>query len=231
MILPNYYIHLHLLIILIIFYFPFYSLFFITGSSSVKSVASNDLFGGAIQSIFGKAKPSKAITVPTETVTSNVRSTYSLPTIPAQRTGFGASEGGDIQGLSRVLVWLMAPVAAEYLKYGRTVVSDPRRALKLLSVLEQIQTTDESSASSLSGGGGKQARTCLNSYFVTEMACWLCSSLNYHYLVCLSFFCTSYECLDFPITKLSPTIRLTTTHTHALTHTHSHICTHTRTLT
>jgi hypothetical protein len=49
----------------------------------------------------------------------------------------------------------MAPVAAEYLKYGRTVVSDPRRALKLLSVLEQIQLTDESSGNTMFGG--KQA--------------------------------------------------------------------------
>ena len=144
-------------------FLSFHLLFLIIGSSSVKSVGSNDLFGGAIQSIFGKAKPSKAITVATETVASNVRSTYSLPTIPAQRTGFGAPEGRDIQGLSRVLVWLMAPVAAEYLKYGRTVVSDPRRALKLLSVLEQIQTTDESSTNSLFGGAGKEARTYLNS--------------------------------------------------------------------
>ena len=183
----------------------------------MKSVASNDLFGGAIQSIFGKAKPSKAITVTTETVTSNVRSTYSLPTIPALRTGFGAPEEGDIQGLSRVLVWLMAPVAAEYLKYGRTVVSDPRRALKLLSVLEQIQTTDESSASSLFGGGGKQARTYLNSYLVTSMACWLYYGPNYQSLVC-----QSYECLDFPpITKLSPTIRQTHSHSHTHTHTHT----------
>jgi hypothetical protein len=132
----------------------------------VKSV-SNDLIGGAIQSIFGKAKPSKTITaVPTEKekVTSNVRSTYSLPSIPIQRTGFGAPGGGDIQGLSRVLVWLMAPVAAEYLKYGRTVVSDPRRALKLLSVLEQIQITDESSGNTMFGG--KQAGKFLNVYTV-----------------------------------------------------------------
>lgn len=129
---------------------------------------SNDLIGGAIQSIFGKAKPSKTITaVPTEKekVTSNVRSTYSLPSIPAQRAGFGAPGGGDIQGLSRVLVWLMAPVAAEYLKYGRTVVSDPRRALKLLSVLEQIQITDESSGNTMFGG--KQASKFLHVYTVT----------------------------------------------------------------
>ena len=199
----------------------------------MKSVVSNDLFGGAIQSIFGKAKPSKAITVATETVTSNVRITYSLPTIPAQRTGFGAPEGRDIQGLSRVLVWLMAPVAAEYLKYGRTVVSDPRRALKLLSVLEQIQTTDESSTNSLFGGG-KQTRTYLNSYFVTYMACWLYHSLNFQYLVYLSaFLCISYEYLDSFIILACPTIRHTHAHFYLISPSPSlslsHIHTHTHT--
>lgn len=29
--------------------------------------------------------------------------------------------------LGRILVWLMAPVAAEHLKYGQTIVADPRR--------------------------------------------------------------------------------------------------------
>jgi hypothetical protein len=47
--------------------------------------------------------------------------------------------GGDIdtEGLAigRILVWLMAPVAAENLKYEKSVVSDPRRAGRFLEVL------------------------------------------------------------------------------------------------
>ena len=65
---------------------------------------------------------------------------YTLPSIPSRP---GENWGEEVQGLSRVLVWLMAPVAAEYLKYGRTVVSDPRRSQKLLSVLEKIQLADK----------------------------------------------------------------------------------------
>ncbi|KAJ1419423.1 hypothetical protein B484DRAFT_400194 [Ochromonadaceae sp. CCMP2298] len=41
-------------------------------------------------------------------------------------------------GLGRVLVWMMAPVAGEYLKYGKTVLSDPRRCEFLLDVLAGI---------------------------------------------------------------------------------------------
>ncbi len=46
-------------------------------------------------------------------------------------------------GLGRVLVWLMAPVAAEYLKYGKTVVADPRRSVRLLKVLEAVQAREK----------------------------------------------------------------------------------------
>jgi len=45
---------------------------------------------------------------------------------------------GDSPGLAlgRVLVWMLAPVAAEQLRYGKTVVSDPRNVYRLLAVLD-----------------------------------------------------------------------------------------------
>jgi hypothetical protein len=51
-----------------------------------------------------------------------------------------------VYNVARVLVWLMAPVAAEQLKYGKTVVSDPRRADRLLSVLDAVQAADSGGA-------------------------------------------------------------------------------------
>ena len=49
--------------------------------------------------------------------------------------------GGDTPGLAlgRVLVWMLAPVAAEQLRYGQAVVSDPRNARRLLLVLDRQQ--------------------------------------------------------------------------------------------
>lgn len=35
-------------------------------------------------------------------------------------------EGDSVDDLGRMLIWLMAPVAAESMKYGSTVMSDPR---------------------------------------------------------------------------------------------------------
>ena len=58
-------------------------------------------------------------------------------------------------GLGRVLIWLMAPVAAEYLKYGKTVVSDPRRSVKLLKVLESVQLRELSSSSATTASSDK----------------------------------------------------------------------------
>lgn len=49
------------------------------------------------------------------------------------------SARADLLGLSRLLVWLVAPVAAETLKYGRSVVSDPRRGARMLAILENLQ--------------------------------------------------------------------------------------------
>jgi hypothetical protein len=49
------------------------------------------------------------------------------------------SSKADLAGLSRLLVWLVAPVAAETIKYGSTVSSDPRRGRRMLSALESLQ--------------------------------------------------------------------------------------------
>lgn len=51
-------------------------------------------------------------------------------------------QSADVAGLGRVLVWIMSPVAAEMQKYGKTVVSDPRRGRRLLDVLEAIQSAE-----------------------------------------------------------------------------------------
>ena len=69
------------------------------------------------------------------------RSIYTLPNIPLL-SNKNENEQEEILGLSRVLVWLMAPVAAEYLKYGKTLVSDPRRSIRLLSILEKVQGSE-----------------------------------------------------------------------------------------
>ena len=69
---------------------------------------------------------------------------FTLPSIPSYRKSVSGNENDseDLLGLSRVLVWLMAPVAAEYLKYGKTIVSDPRRSLRLLSIIEKVQISE-----------------------------------------------------------------------------------------
>jgi hypothetical protein len=45
----------------------------------------------------------------------------------------------DVFALGRVLVWLMAPVAAEKLKYGSSVLSDPRRSRRFLTSLDALR--------------------------------------------------------------------------------------------
>ena len=79
------------------------------------------------------------------------RSIYTLPNIPLL-SNKNENEQEEILGLSRVLVWLMAPVAAEYLKYGKTLVSDPRRSIRLLSILEKVQGSE-------SNGGNNSENT------------------------------------------------------------------------
>lgn len=58
-----------------------------------------------------------------------------------------ANAKADLQGLSRLLVWLVAPVAAENIKYGSSVVSDPRRGRKTLEALESLQQVARKRAS------------------------------------------------------------------------------------
>jgi hypothetical protein len=45
----------------------------------------------------------------------------------------------------------MAPVAAEQMKYGKTVISDPRRGKRLLDVLNKIQASNSNSKNGNSG--------------------------------------------------------------------------------
>ncbi len=59
----------------------------------------------------------------------------------------------DTLGLGRVLVWMMAPVAAEKIKYGKTVVSDPKRASRLLDVLEALQQQQQPSTETAAASG------------------------------------------------------------------------------
>ena len=72
---------------------------------------------------------------------------FTLPSIPTLKKSTSENESEELIGLGRVLVWLMAPVAAEYLKYGKTIVSDPRRSLRLLSIIEKVQMSDKGSKS------------------------------------------------------------------------------------
>lgn len=59
-------------------------------------------------------------------------------------------QSADIAGLGRVLVWIMSPVAAEMQRYGKTIVSDPRRGRRLLDVLEAIQGAENKDISGAS---------------------------------------------------------------------------------
>ena len=66
---------------------------------------------------------------------------FDLPPLP------NSSSNNDILSLGRVLIWLMAPVAAENLKYGKLVVADARKAKNLVNVMYNIQKgVDKSNA-------------------------------------------------------------------------------------
>ena len=104
--------------------------------SNSKEAAANPF-----QNMFGKKTAGKKDVV--EDKVEKTLSTFILPDIPMGGK-FAGRDGIEVQGLSRVLVWLMAPVAAEYLKYGKTIVSDPRRSVRLLSVLEKVQAGEGS---------------------------------------------------------------------------------------
>ena len=59
---------------------------------------------------------------------------FDLPPLPN-------NNNNEIIGLGRVLVWLMAPVAAENMKYGKLVISDPRKAKNVVNILYNIKKT------------------------------------------------------------------------------------------
>ena len=109
----------------------------LTSGGGVKKAASGgfDLFGMMTPSATGAGKGVPG--VPAAATSSTGLAAFALPAIPAD------AGGEDMIGLGRVLVWLMAPVAAEYLKYGKTVVADPRRSVRLLKVLEAVQTREK----------------------------------------------------------------------------------------
>jgi len=46
--------------------------------------------------------------------------------------------------VGRLLIWLIAPVAAETMKYGTTIVSDPERCKRLLGILKGLKSSDSS---------------------------------------------------------------------------------------
>lgn len=48
-----------------------------------------------------------------------------------------------LRSLGRVLVWLMTPIAAEVLKYGKVLVADPQRPRKVLRVLAEVALAKE----------------------------------------------------------------------------------------
>ena len=85
-------------------------------------------------SIF-KQRAAKSLAMPQETADGD--SSRALAYFVEPHVG-GA---GDTPGLAvgRILVWLLAPVAAEQLRYGKNIVADPRTATRLLQVLESEQ--------------------------------------------------------------------------------------------
>lgn len=46
-------------------------------------------------------------------------------------------------GFGRLMVWMMTPVAAEQLKYGKTVLSDPRRCQQLWKAMDVIRNSNQ----------------------------------------------------------------------------------------
>eukprot|EP01038_Epipyxis_sp_PR26KG_P005444 gene5444-7537_t len=65
-------------------------------------------------------------------------------------------------GLGRILIWLMAPVAAEQLKYGKTVISDPRRCQRLFQVLDSIQKSVEKEENKSSNNNDNNKSVSIN---------------------------------------------------------------------
>jgi hypothetical protein len=71
-------------------------------------------------------------------------------------------------GIMRVLVWLLAPVAAESAKFPVCIVSNPREAESFLDRLEEFAAKDPSLADEIFWTGNKQERKDLLKWAYTE---------------------------------------------------------------
>jgi len=72
-------------------------------------------------------------------IVKDTNPTFDLPSLP--------NNSNDIISLGRLLIWLMAPVAAENMKYGKLIVSDARKPRNLVNILSNIQKNASSSGS------------------------------------------------------------------------------------
>jgi len=86
---------------------------------------------------------------PAAPASSSVEKNINIPDMSALiSSDSGARSEESMLGLGRVLVWLLSPVAAETLRYGDSIISEPRRASRLLSILESVQQSSPSNSSS-----------------------------------------------------------------------------------
>lgn len=90
--------------------------------SQPKSAAAANLFDAAKNAFGSASKPVTEVTL------------YSIPELPV-----ATGPDDDVLALGRVLVWLMAPVAAEKLKYGKSQLSDPRRCGKFFGAVQGLR--------------------------------------------------------------------------------------------
>ena len=129
------------------------------GAGGAKSRPELNIFGPALGG-GGANKASKAPPTPSSSLA--VRAEQGKAEINArllrQFLDVDAGARADLLGLSRLLVWLAAPVAAETLKYGRSVVSDPRRCGRLLNILENLQAASAASAAEKDKDRGRAQR-------------------------------------------------------------------------
>ena len=71
----------------------------------------------------------KGADIQQQSATSPSKSPLPLPGTPV------IDEEDQVFNIGRVLIWLLTPVAAEQLRYGQTVISDPRRAPQFLQTI------------------------------------------------------------------------------------------------
>jgi len=108
-----------------------------------------------LESLFGFIKPSSistsssssSLSSPSSPSSSSTSSSSSLSTFLLPLEKLSGTPESKLFDLGRVLIWLFAPVAAENMKFGRTVVSDPRRSDRLLGLLESVQAKETPSGS------------------------------------------------------------------------------------